>query len=161
MHPPPPKPPKPQSSTSHDPPIRVWESKYELDSLAYFLDLSAKLMTASGRHDPLFNGEWRAAVRLVLRVCRMQQRGTDEEVELLGVPWRGSPKEGEAEADEEREQAPSTGNSGRYEGRRGVYRFQRHTWTGSETRPLDGLGEPGKRCGELASRSSCPCHRPS
>ena len=35
-----------------------------------------------------------------------------------------------------------------YEGAAGVYRFQREGWTASETRSLDGLGEPAKRCGE-------------
>lgn len=135
---------KKKHPTPRPPPqIRVWESKYELDSLASFLSLSTSLMRSSHRVDPLFNSEWREAVRLVIRVCRLQQRGTDEEAELLGAPWLGPkrPKE------EERVGEWSWRGEGRYEGRDGVYRFERETRSGSETRSLGGLGEPARRCG--------------
>lgn len=131
------------SSTS--PGIRIWESKWEVDSVASFLDLSVKLITASGRHDPLRNPSWREAIRLVVRVCRLQQRGTDEEEELLGAPWYGPPT---AEGEDEGEGEWSWKGEGRYEGKEGVYRFQRQDWASSETRALRGLGEPGRRCGE-------------
>lgn len=144
VHPPPP-------TTDKDEGIRIWESKWELDSLASFLALSHQLIAASGRLDPLLNPRWRAAVRLVLEVCRLQQRGTDEEEQLLGAPWNGPLKgpEGQAEITEGRDEEGEDGRGERrYEGREGVYRFQRHDWAASETRSLRGLGEPGKRCGE-------------
>ncbi|ORY90076.1 hypothetical protein BCR35DRAFT_287273 [Leucosporidium creatinivorum] len=160
VHPPPPleveeedtvnkgkkKHPKPRTP----PHIRVWESKYELDSLASFLSLSASLMRSSHRVDPLYNSSWREAVRLVIRVCRLQQRGTDEEAELLGAPWLG-PKRPKKDEEEEEVGEWSWKGEGRYEGRDGVYRFERETQAGSETRSLGGLGEPARRCGLIKS----------
>lgn len=92
-----------------------------------------KLAEASGRVDFLHNRKWREAVKEVLRVCRLQQRGTDEESKLLDTPWWGPGLPPE-----------SVGAAGK-----DVYRFQRETRTASETRALSGLGEPAKRCGEL------------
>lgn len=67
---------------------------------------------------------WTKAVREVVRVCRDQQRSTEEEVAIL----RG--ENGETEAD-----------------KMAIYKFQRRDQVASETRSLGGLGEPAKRCG--------------
>lgn len=123
--------------------VGVFESKWEVDSVASFLHLAGKLSESSGRADFARNEEWRSAVRLVLQVCRMQQRGTDEEVALLGVPWWGP---GQSPVDSRGEQ-PSGGGTGKYDGGMGVYRFQRESRLASETRALGGLGEPARRCG--------------
>lgn len=130
--------------------IDVWESKWGLDSIASFLDLSAKLMEVTGRTDPLFNQEWRDAVKLALEVCRLQQRGTDEEAQILGTPWYGPPRH------ELGQQEPSASASNAFSdhplnGARGVYRFTRSTRASSETRGLGGLGEPARRCGLIKS----------
>ncbi|KAK4052208.1 hypothetical protein OIO90_004430 [Microbotryomycetes sp. JL221] len=130
--------------------IRVWESKWELDSLASFVDLSSKLAQASNRTDLFYNQEWNRAMRLVLKICKLQQRGTDEEVELLQTPWLG-PNKDKQERQEETIEGMDVNDDKRYQGRNGVYRFTRETRSGSETRPLSGLGEPAKRCGLIKS----------
>ncbi|KAM0793773.1 hypothetical protein ACM66B_001191 [Microbotryomycetes sp. NB124-2] len=126
--------------------LRVWESKWELDSLASFVDLSGKLIEVTKRNDLIWNSDWRKAFQLVLEVCRLQQRSTEEEVALLKTPWLGpNQKQSSAETD------PAFKEADRYKGRRGVYRFTRETRAGSETRPLGGLGEPARRTGLIKS----------
>ena len=120
--------------------LRVWESKWELDTLVSFLDLSTKLAHFSDRVDFVHSAEWREAVQLVLKIFQLQQRGTAEEVHIGSQP-RLSPII--------RPRDPHRGRPDRkrYDGPDGIYRFQRSTQTASETRPLNGLGEPARRCG--------------
>ncbi|KAK4706191.1 uncharacterized protein P7C70_g16, partial [Phenoliferia sp. Uapishka_3] len=137
--------------------LRVWESKYELDSLISFLDLSVKLAESSGRTDFLHCREWRDAVDLVVNVCRLQQRGTSEESAHLPTPWWGSEKnshktEGDPKAGKEQEEkCTPSGQHRRYTKPSSIYRYQRDTNTASETRSLGGLGEPARRCGLIKS----------
>ncbi|KAK4050386.1 hypothetical protein OIV83_003455 [Microbotryomycetes sp. JL201] len=136
----------PNKGKDNDGGIRVWESKWELDSLASFVDLSGKLIEATNRTDLILNPSWRKAFALVIDICRLQQRGTDEEVALLQTPWLGpEPKQTGVESDS------ISAEADKYKGRRGVYRFTRETRSGSETRPLNGLGEPARRCGLIKS----------
>lgn len=107
--------------------VGVWESKWEIDSLASFLELSVRLGEVNAR-DVLEMKGWTKAVREVVRVCRDQQRSTEEEVAIL----RG--ENGETEAD-----------------KMAIYKFQRRDQVASETRSLGGLGEPAKRCGLIKS----------
>ncbi|KAM0753051.1 hypothetical protein T439DRAFT_323661 [Meredithblackwellia eburnea MCA 4105] len=141
--------------------LRVWESKFEVDSLASFIDLSVKLAQSSRRQDFVRIPVWRDAVRLVLYVCRLQQRSTAQEVALLPVPWYGPP-DSQLLISQQIQDAPGLGTSSLakqvsqtprdYKKKsRDIYRFQRPTTTASETRSLGGLGEPAKRCGLIKS----------
>lgn len=114
--------------------IGVWEAKFELDSLASFIDLSAKVLAI--RSDLLYNPAWIDAVELVLEVCQAQQRGTDEEAAIL-----------HKQAYQQDHDTPTHSDHGR-KGASSIYRFNRETRTASETRSLSGLGEPARRCGE-------------
>ncbi|PRP77485.1 hypothetical protein PROFUN_14305 [Planoprotostelium fungivorum] len=59
------------------PPL-VWEAKWELDSLAAFLKLSRVYHDETGDVSYFITREWLSAIKMVLRVIRLQQRGTTE-----------------------------------------------------------------------------------
>ncbi len=121
--------------------VYIWESKWEVDSLASFLALPYALYNASSRRDFAHNRTWQRAVRLAIDTLRSQQRSTAEEhaAALQDLAAAASP--------------PGRGEwQARFGSRNGgVYRFQRAARTATETRSDGGFGEPGRRTGMVKS----------
>jgi meiotically up-regulated gene 157 (Mug157) protein len=63
----------------------IFERKYETDSLANFLRLSAAVWNSTGNSAPFVTAPWQAAVESVLQVMTDQQLDTEEE-DALGGP---------------------------------------------------------------------------
>jgi len=109
----------------------VHESKYELDSLANFLQHSARYYDAAGAEDGArclgaAGGEWLAAVRLAMAVIKANQRSTAEEA---NKPLCRTTRAGPAAAAE------------------CVYSFKRETTTSTDTQMQNGLGVPAAKTG--------------
>ncbi|AEO59406.1 hypothetical protein MYCTH_2307666 [Thermothelomyces thermophilus ATCC 42464] len=121
-------PPAPNPAASDDAvtpsydPAKVFECKYELDSLASFLQLSAAYYAAT--HDAAFFGNastspnWLPAVRAVLDAAKAMTDGTYADDGSVRVP---------------------------------AYTFTRRTTRATETLANDGLGSPARRTGMVRS----------
>lgn len=123
--------------------VYLWESKWEVDSLANFLRLPVNLHNATGRRDFVNNKVWQRAVRLAVDTLRAQQRSSMEEHDANMTNETAFPP-GLVSRDDE-----WTNRFGGLGG--GVYRFQRLARSPTETRSLDGFGEPANRTGLVKS----------
>ena len=139
-----PQPPKNYTHVKGTDGTYLWETKFEVDSLAAHLRLPSLIAEYSGRTDFLENETWQRAVRMAIDTLRSQQRGSREE----HVAY-------EASNDTTILPANLTENSewaqrfGTLQG--GVYRFQRLDRSATETKADKGWGEPAKRNGLVKS----------
>ncbi|OZJ05808.1 hypothetical protein BZG36_00875 [Bifiguratus adelaidae] len=113
-------------------PSAVWESKYELDSLASFIKLSVAYYRSTGDTSHFYSAEWQKAMLAVLDVIVEETRGTWESsadfAEIGGEPW-----------------------SGRWSVWKTGYRFMQSTKRPTETLGQDGLGGVVRHCGLVKS----------
>lgn len=124
--------------------VYLWETKWEVDSLAAHLRLPSLIAEYSGRTDFLNNPTWQRAVRIAIDTLRSQQRGSREEVEAYEASNTTTILP--ANLTERSEWAERFGTL-----QGGVYRFQRLDRSASETRVDKGWGEPAKRNGLVKS----------
>ncbi|KAI8390851.1 uncharacterized protein BYT42DRAFT_554546 [Radiomyces spectabilis] len=132
----------------HYDPNLVWESKYELDSLAHFLELANEYMTVTGDIERVVRSEdWVKALPRVFQVIRHQMRGSWEEPVLSSVEWPLHHRPpvtylgGNRSYIETPEPLPV--NNG--------YRFKRFTDRPTETLGENGIGGISRQCGLVRS----------
>lgn len=117
--------------------VYLWESKWEVDSLANFLRLPKALYDNTGRLDFVNNETWQRAVRLAIDTLRAQQRSSQEDHDAnatndTAVPPGLIKKDGEW--------SQRFGSNGG-----GVYRFERLARSSTETRSDSGFGEVSRQ----------------
>ncbi|KAJ1028769.1 hypothetical protein NDA16_001934 [Ustilago loliicola] len=139
-----PQPPHNYTDVKGNDGVYLWETKWEVDSLAAHLRLPSLIAEYSGRTDFLNNPTWQRAVRIAIDTLRSQQRGSTEEVEAYEVS--NSTTILPSNLTERSEWAERFGSL-----QGGVYRFQRLDRSASETRADKGWGEPAKRNGLVKS----------
>ena len=136
-----PKPTTAQKQVKGNDGVYLWESKWEVDSLANFLHLPVALYNATSRRDFVNNKTWQRAIRLAIDNLRSQQRSAQEEHDANEAAPKVASPPGLIERDggEWVERYGSLGG--------GAYRFQRLARSATETRSDSGFGEPAARTG--------------
>lgn len=124
--------------------VYLWETKWEVDSLAAHLRLPSLIAEYSGRKDFVNNKTWQRAVRMAIDTLRSQQRGSREEHEAYEAS--NSTTILPANLTERSEWAERFGTL-----QGGVYRFQRFDRSATETKADKGWGEPALRNGLVKS----------
>ncbi|KAK0530946.1 hypothetical protein OC834_003128 [Tilletia horrida] len=160
-----PHPNKTQSRVEGTDGAYVWEQKWEVDSLASFFTLAARLAAVSNRTDFVHKPIWQRAAGMAICALRSQQRSTGDEhlanEAALATAHDSSSTRSKRAADTDAEGA-SNASSSSFDytaewNRRfaslggGVYRFQRQDRSATETRADHGFGEPGRRVGLVKS----------
>lgn len=124
--------------------VYLWETKWEVDSLAAHLRLPSLIAEYSNRTDFLDNKTWQRAVRIAIDTLRSQQRGSREEHLVYGES--NSTTLLPPNLTERSEWAERFGTI-----QGGVYRFQRLDRSATETKADKGWGEPANRNGLVKS----------
>ncbi|SPO22970.1 uncharacterized protein UTRI_01648 [Ustilago trichophora] len=139
-----PQPPKNYTGVDATDGVYLWETKWEVDSLAAHLRLPSLIAEYSGRKDFVNNKTWQRAVRMAIDTLRSQQRGSREEHEAYEAS--NSTTILPANLTERSEWAQRFGTL-----QGGVYRFQRLDRSATETKADKGWGEPALRNGLVKS----------
>ncbi|SNX83401.1 uncharacterized protein MEPE_02108 [Melanopsichium pennsylvanicum] len=140
----PPQPPSNYTEVEGTDGVYLWETKWEVDSLAAHLRLPSLIAEYSNLTDFVHNKLWQRAVRMAIDALRSQQRGSREEVyayEMSNTTTILPPNITEKSEWAER--------FGTLQG--GGYRFQRLDRSATETKADKGWGEPAKRNGLVKS----------
>ncbi|KAG0167192.1 hypothetical protein DFQ28_000856 [Apophysomyces sp. BC1034] len=120
-------------------PTYVWESKYELDSIAHFFQLANEYITVTGDAKRVVMAEdWLKAVPRVFQVIRDQMKGTWEEEEEIDLYKLTRPVHQPGAIPK-----PVSLQHG--------YRFKRTTDRPTETLGANGLGGVSRPCGLVRS----------
>ncbi|SPO24682.1 uncharacterized protein UTRI_01648_B [Ustilago trichophora] len=130
-----PQPPKNYTDVEGTDGVYLWETKWEVDSLAAHLRLPSLIAEYSGRKDFVNNKTWQRAVRMAIDTLRSQQRGSRQEHESYEAS--NSTTMLPANLTERSEWAERFGTL-----QGGVYRFQRLDRSATETKADKGWGEP-------------------
>ncbi|GAC96482.1 hypothetical protein PHSY_004062 [Pseudozyma hubeiensis SY62] len=140
-----PQPPKNYTDVEGTDGVYLWETKWEVDSLAAHLRLPSLIAQYSGRKDFLHHKTWQRGVRMAIDALQSQQRGSDEEYTAYAaandttiLPANLTSRDSEWAQ-----------RFGTLQG--GVYRFQRLSRSATETKADNGWGEPAKRNGLVKS----------
>lgn len=140
----PPAPPCNYSEVEGTDGVYLWETKWEVDSLAAHLRLPSLIAEYSNRTDFLHNPTWQRGVRIAIDALRSQQRSSREEhyaYQVSNTTTVLPPNITERSEWGER--------FGTLQG--GGYRFQRLTRSATETKADLGWGEPARRTGLVKS----------
>ncbi|TKY86656.1 hypothetical protein EX895_004296 [Sporisorium graminicola] len=140
----PPQPPSNYSNVNGTDGTYLWETKWEVDSLAAHLRLPSLIAEYSNRTDFLRNMIWQRGVRIALDALRSQQRSSREEHTAYDASNGTTVLPTNVSADSEWAR-----RFGELEG--GVYRFQRLARSATETKADKGWGEPALRNGLVKS----------
>lgn len=139
-----PQPPSNYTNVKGTDGVYLWETKWEVDSLAAHLRLPSLIAQYSNRTDFLENKTWQRAVRIAIDTLRSQQRSSHQEhlaYESSNVTTILPPN-----ITERSEWAQRFGSI-----QGGVYRFQRLDRSATETKADNGWGEPARRTGLVKS----------
>ncbi|CDW98334.1 hypothetical protein [Sporisorium scitamineum] len=139
-----PQPPRSYSHVDGTDGVYLWETKWEVDSLAAHLRLPSLIAEYANRTDFLENKTWQRGVRIALDALRSQQRGSGEE--HLAYEASNDTTVLPANVSEGGEWAERLGTL-----QGGVYRFQRLDRSATETKADKGWGEPALRNGLVKS----------
>ena len=139
-----PQPPRNYTDVEGTDGVYLWETKWEVDSLAAHLRLPSLIAEYANRTDFVHHKTWQRAVRIAIDTLRSQQRGSREEhaaYEASNSTTLLPPNLTERSEWAER--------FGTLQG--GVYRFQRLDRSATETKADKGWGEPAARNGLVKS----------
>lgn len=140
-----PQPPQNYSHVKGNDGVYLWETKWEVDSLAAHLRLPSLIAQYSNRTDFLDNKTWQRAVRVAVDTLRSQQRGSREEV----LAYMEANSTTILPPNITRRDSEWAERFGSLQG--GVYRFQRDARSATETKADNGWGEPARRTGLVKS----------
>ncbi|KAI8967882.1 Six-hairpin glycosidase-like protein [Mycotypha africana] len=116
-------------------PCVVWESKYELDSIGHFFQLTNEYLKATGEYDRVFKSKvWTTAIPRIFKVLQTQMQDTwpSKQLKLPNIKVMNS-----------KDPQPVLLEDG--------YRFRRQTDRPTETLGEYGIGGITKRCGLIRS----------
>ncbi len=139
-----PQPPSNYTKVEGNDGVYLWETKWEVDSLAAHLRLPSLLAEYANRTDFLDNETWQRGVRMAIDTLRAQQRGSREE--HAAYEASNSTTLLPPNITERSEWAQRFGSV-----QGGVYRFQREARSATETKADLGWGEPARRNGLVKS----------
>lgn len=139
-----PQPPNNYTKVEGNDGVYLWETKWEVDSLAAHLRLPSLLAEYANRTDFLDNETWQRGVRMAIDTLRAQQRGSREE--HAAYEASNSTTLLPPNITERSEWAQRFGSV-----QGGVYRFQREARSATETKADLGWGEPARRNGLVKS----------
>ncbi|KAI3475427.1 hypothetical protein L1887_63195 [Cichorium endivia] len=139
-----PQPPNNYTKVEGNDGVYLWETKWEVDSLAAHLRLPSLLAEYANRTDFLDNETWQRGVRMAIDTLRAQQRGSREE--HAAYEASNSTTLLPPNITERSEWAQRFGSI-----QGGVYRFQREARSATETKADLGWGEPARRNGLVKS----------
>lgn len=140
-----PQPPRNYSKVDGTDGVYLWETKWEVDSLAAHLRLASLIAEYSKRTDFVKNKLWQRGVRMAIDALRSQQRGSDEEQ----IAYAASNDTTVLPANLTTTDSEWAHRFGTLQG--GVYRFQRMDRSATETKADKGWGERAKRNGLVKS----------
>lgn len=140
-----PSPPNNYTDVEGNDGVYLWETKWEVDSLAAHLRLPSLIAEYSNRTDFLNNTLWQRGARMAVDALRSQQRGSREEHEAYEVSNSTTLLPANLTArDSEWAQRFGTLQGG-------VYRFERLDRSATETKADKGWGEPARFTGLVKS----------
>ncbi|EST07479.1 Uncharacterized conserved protein UCP028846 [Kalmanozyma brasiliensis GHG001] len=125
--------------------VYLWETKWEVDSLAAHLRLPSLIAEYANRTDFLGNPTWQRGVRMAIDALRSQQRGSREE----HIAYESSNDTTILPANLTSRDSEWAQRFGTLQG--GVYRFERLDRSATETKADLGWGEPAAYNGLVKS----------